>query len=520
MRFLKPLLLTTALVTLYPCFAMQLGAAKSTVVFGRVLDISIPVRLDTLQDDAANCFSAEVFQADNKFDAGRVRIDVSPSSNGQDAVLRLRSVTTITEPWAKVILHTSCGAKVTRQYDFLTEFSADSPADNVSPSSIASMTGATSMTKTATQVPITNDSVKRNQASAQTKKPSATVSQVPKFAAKKVISSLQAATEIGKTASVLATPLASQPRLKMETVELTDERQVLLKLSSALTSPTGTRTPEEVKALAQASAVWRVMNDLPLEAKAPTMPVVVENPAKSPTAVVTTTTAVPSLIDQKLAEKSEFSNLIVYGLVGLLAITLGCITWLWLRVRKASRASYDWLNNNGTDDFDGAPARTQFLPTTFHESEYTAQEQVEPALDTEAEAKSEAESDLEPRTKAHEQTETTAQYQDIAQDVAQDIPIARDESKLEKPTHVDNPKFDGSKFDGSKFDGSKLDSSQPVTARTPFAELEDIVLAKAPAKLHAVTAPVPAKEDAKSNMIDFEIFADSQLTGKAAKPKR
>lgn len=110
--------LTTLLLSALTSEAVQLGSAKGSAVFGRPLDLSVQVRLDVPAEEAANCFSAEVFQADNKFDVGRVRLDVIPAANGLDATVRVRSATAVNEPWAKVILRSNCGAKVSRQYDF------------------------------------------------------------------------------------------------------------------------------------------------------------------------------------------------------------------------------------------------------------------------------------------------------------------------------------------------------------------------------------------------------------------
>ena len=155
--------------------AVQLGSVKGSAVFGRPLDLNVQVRLDTPTEEAANCFSAEVFQADNKFDAGRVRLDVVPSANGLDATVRVRSVTAVNEPWAKVILRSNCGAKVSRQYDFLTDFATDISTGNMlaetKPNLPATTTSSDSTATTAVvavsgaviaQAPASNWNVKRS----------------------------------------------------------------------------------------------------------------------------------------------------------------------------------------------------------------------------------------------------------------------------------------------------------------------------------------------------------------------
>jgi len=108
--------------------AVQLGSARGTVVFGQTLDLTVPVRLDAQNDDAATCFTADIYQADTRFDAGRVRLEVSPIGKNLDANVRIRSITKINEPWAKLVLSSNCGTRISKSYEFLTEFSSELPA--------------------------------------------------------------------------------------------------------------------------------------------------------------------------------------------------------------------------------------------------------------------------------------------------------------------------------------------------------------------------------------------------------
>jgi hypothetical protein len=376
MSHLHRLLLAILLGAMQPGLAMQLGASKGSAVFGRPLDLAIPVRFDTPIEDPFNCFSAEVFQADTKFDAGRVRIDVTPASNGLDAVVRIRSNTAVVEPWAKVILRNNCGAKVTRQYDFLTDFVADMPAiasqtesvasNNLPTTDIVGNTPTKQNTQAATvsntlplfpSAPVSNWSVKRAQASTQTNTQTTNQASVP--APTKPRRTVKPNAIEPKPTVVAAAPdnalgkatQMGQSRLKMETFELTDEHQVLLKLSTAMIAPSGMRTPEEIQALAQATAVWRAINGMPAVAVATAAqpaPPLVNSPA------VTAVRTAPSAIVKD--GKYEFSNPIVYGLMGLLAITLACIAWLWLRVRRGAQLGYGWL---AEPEMAEAPVQTE-----------------------------------------------------------------------------------------------------------------------------------------------------------------
>jgi hypothetical protein len=381
MSQLHRLLLVILLGTMQPGLAMQLGASKGSAVFGRPLDLTIPVRFDTPVEDPFNCFSAEVFQADAKFDAGRVRIDVTPASNGLDAVVRIRSNTAVVEPWAKVILRNNCGAKVTRQYDFLTDFVADMPAINSATESVAAhnlpttnMAGNSSTkqnTQTATDsnalplmpsAPVSNWSVKRAQASAQTNSP--TTNQASVQAPTKPRRTVKPNTVEPKPTTIVATPANAlgkvaqmgQSRLKMETFELTDEHQVLLKLSTAMIAPTGMRTPEEIQALAQATAVWRAINGMPA--------VAATTAAQPAPTVITPAVAAAQTKPTAIVKdgKYDFSNPIVYGLMGLLALTLACIAWLWLHLRRGTQPGYGWLEETAL-----AEAPVQNDPSLFEQ---------------------------------------------------------------------------------------------------------------------------------------------------------
>ena len=377
---------------------MQLGASKGSAVFGRPLDLSIPVRFDTPLEDPFNCFSADIFQADTKFDAGRVRINVTPAANGLDAVVRIRSNTAVVEPWAKVILRNNCGAKVTRQYDFLTDFVADMPAiasptesvaTNNLPTSIAGNTPTKQSTQAATvsntlpilpSTPVSNWSVQRAQASVQANAQTniQATNQASVQAPAKPRRTVKPNVVEPKPTSIAAAPANAldkvaqmgQSRLKMETFELTDERQVLLKLSTAMMASTGMRSLEEIQALAQATAVWRAINGMPVLAAA-TVAQPAPPPVINPAVAIVQTKPTAIVKDGKYA----FSNPIVYGLMGLLALTLACIAWLWFHVRRGTQPGYGWLAETALVQAPVQTEPSQFKPTSFTETTFAPEAQ-------------------------------------------------------------------------------------------------------------------------------------------------
>ena len=177
--------------------------------------------------------------------------------------------------------------------------------------------------------------------------------------------------------AIKATSVAEgKSRLKMETFDLADEQQVMLKMSSALLAPVASDTPANAQALAQAAAVWRTLNAKPeglaanaqkLQATAAELQIVKSNALK----------AQISLQERlRVAEQKEFANPLVYGLLALLALALAGLTWMWLRVRKNAQADYTWLGDGKT-----MPTYVEPLPDTviaepaFVETHHMRQEQ-------------------------------------------------------------------------------------------------------------------------------------------------
>ncbi len=503
--------IASLLVTTLTTEAVQLGSIKGSAVFGRPLDLTVQVQLDTPFDETANCFSAELFQADSKFDAGRVRLDIQPAANGLGAAVRVRSVTPVNEPWAKMILRNNCGAKISRQYDFLTDF-AEAPVSTAQEDNLVTPS-ALAMTPSSTA-----EKVRVQRAEISAKAPLKKSSTQAALASQKFKRSMTAIPEMTKSVVNTASSTGLS-KLKMETFELTDEHQVLLKLSSALVAPTGMRTPEEIQALAQATAVWRAINGMSAEVQQVATVVTAETQAKNP-AIVAAASPQPTAASQKLPRltgMSEFSNLLVYGLIGLLALTLACIAWLWLRVRKASRAGYGWLNEPAADQAEIEHEPTQFSPSNFHLTQIDEQQTSEPLL----------ESDIEIDLAADKSAETLSlQNSDRAelsksQVDSTSVKAADNEIISSLPKHFDDPRFDERVLRSKK----KLRADIHDKPITSSAELLDLVVADTPPKLRSVGTPsapeptsnpsisepanaAPVKDDPKGNLIDFEIFAE------------
>ena len=58
--------------------ALTLGRIRGAAVVGRPLDMVVPVQMDAGEDASSLCFDADVFHADTRQDASRVRVVVEP----------------------------------------------------------------------------------------------------------------------------------------------------------------------------------------------------------------------------------------------------------------------------------------------------------------------------------------------------------------------------------------------------------------------------------------------------------
>lgn len=355
-------------------FSISLGQSTGAVIFGRPLDLTIQARLDGPLDESSNCFSAEIFQGDARFDSSRVRVEVKAAANPLEAQIRIRSTATITEPWAKVILRSNCGTKMSRQYDFLTDFITDSPpgmsntrlpvlasvargTQEQQPAVVLSPPGsltsaAADKVSTVTSSTVRSTAIKQGLVKAAPPREARSTTTVKTNTDD--ATSLTAITPAArpdklkstKKLAAKATSIAEgKSRLKMETVDFADERQVMLKMSTALLMPVVSDTPANAQALAQAAAVWRALNAKPeeLAADAQKLQATVAELQSVKNRALNEQASLQERL--RVAEQKEFANPLVYGLLALLVLTLSGLAWMGFRARKSAQAGYAWLGH-------------------------------------------------------------------------------------------------------------------------------------------------------------------------------
>jgi hypothetical protein len=366
---------------------------------------------------------------------------------------------------------------------------------------------STAVTKSASRPAVPNAKVKNNTPIQTSKSQTSATSQKSQrpspLAANKA--NMSPASEAGKS------------RLKMETFELGDEGKVLLKLSNAITAPVGIKTPEETQALAQATAVWRAINGQPaVDDKL--VAAVAENDKKQK-AIEAKAAASIKLANQKLAETTEFYSLLVYGLLGILAIALACLALFWLKMRQKARTEFNWLNDAGEDKQDETATHepTQFLPTALGEVAPDETTLTEPVLEHQPHEEVTANSTLadSPLASLLSNTKVIKKKSKSSTDAPSDLSFetmstqvpAKELSIDERPDQFTEERFD-ERVSKSKKKNRNTVEHNPIM---PVAETIDFDMTDMTTKPH-VSASAPkmssTKEDVKSNLIDFDIFAD------------
>ena len=393
--FLLPCLLLLAAAN---SAAMSLGRLRGAALVGRPLDMSIQAVMDAKDDIASLCIDAEVFYADTKIDKSRVRVTAEKVVAGsQDVVIRVRASTLVDEPVVTVYLRAGCQQKTERRYVALADLASDVSPDRNSAAIGAQQlqqlqtlppTGAgQSPTELGEAAPPTaqrtpraarDRSLPRSSAQLTDKpapsrpRPVAAAGQAPPAPAT-ASSPRKPAKPAASQATKTATNPASDPaalkaqaqlnapdraRLKLESLDLSSERNPQLKPSSELLSAPATNLQER----AAAAALWRAINTQPQDMmrefdKLQTL----EGSVRTLQAQDQKARQTINELDTQLkkASSERYANLLVYALGFLLLLALAALAYL-LRTRSAVARSDGvdapwWRRTDNRDNHGGDP---------------------------------------------------------------------------------------------------------------------------------------------------------------------
>jgi len=109
--------------------ALTLGRARGAAWIGQPLELNVPVQIDPGAAEGTLCPEADVFHGDSRQDSSRVQVQVQSTDQPDSFNLKITSTSLIDEPVVTVYLRAGCGQKSSRKYVLL----ADYPNDAVAP---------------------------------------------------------------------------------------------------------------------------------------------------------------------------------------------------------------------------------------------------------------------------------------------------------------------------------------------------------------------------------------------------
>ena len=208
--------------------ALTLGNLRGPAVIGRPLDVAIPIQVEQTDNAAASCFEAEVFYADVRQAAARVRVSVEPTGVAQSNLVRVKSSALVNEPVVSVTLRTRCDIQTERRYVLL----ADLPpaVDLTSPIQTGGVSDAsppTSSSSSSSNLPPAAASLATLPATTETPlvKPARAVRPKPVATVNRPLKSASKATD--PTSRPVPAP-SGQSRLQLDNLELFSDRIALL----------------------------------------------------------------------------------------------------------------------------------------------------------------------------------------------------------------------------------------------------------------------------------------------------
>jgi tetratricopeptide (TPR) repeat protein len=372
------------LVTAVASSALSIGRARGGAWIGQVLDVTIPVRLETGEDGGGLCFEADVFHGDLKVDSRNVRIvaEALPgTAEGREVAVRVRSSTIVDEPVVTIYFKVGCDQKITRRLVLLAELptetssaiaaaplptlpvpslTAPAPAPaTVTPAARPAPAPAPASNAASSRLPSTEGQPKRP-ARAPRPAPAPRPAVAPAVEAPVAAPAPAAATPVATPKTTIkpeARPTeAPKPRLKLDPVEVAPVRDPSLRSSTTLSSE------ENADKRAEASAAWRSINaqpeDMLRESERLQQLEASLNALRSQ--MMQNQTNISDLKNQlEQARGERYANPLVYGLAALLLAALGAAGFFWQRSRRAgaSRAA-DWWR----DVDHRSPATVQVPP--------------------------------------------------------------------------------------------------------------------------------------------------------------
>lgn len=316
--------------------ALTLGRIRGAVLVGKPLDVTVQVQLDASESASSLCFEADVFHGDTRQETSRVRVLVEASAQAPSANVRILSSALIDEPVVTVYLRSGCQQKITRTYVLLAELTSE-----LAPPLPALLGAPTATARALAPAPWTQPV-----ATAEATKPA--LRAVPLTQRRAENAAPPKPRSVMNVATRKAAPAVGHARLKLDLLELMDDREPTLNFSTEMI----TQPSADPQRRAEAAALWRALNASPEEIlRQSAQALALKADISSLKTLTAKNQADLSDLGTRLhqAESERFSAWVVYALLAALLACLAVMAIVWNRQRRRPDHDQDWwdLVNNG-----------------------------------------------------------------------------------------------------------------------------------------------------------------------------
>lgn len=316
--------------------ALNLGRARGAAWIGQPLELQVPVQLDSGQTDGTLCAEVDVFHGDSRQDANRIQLQTEPTGQTDTFNLKITSSVLIDEPVVTVYLRAGCGQKSSRKYVLLADFPSDAIAPQARVVPLVAPPQVPNVIPVAESAPDTNASnrpsatiaiaatPKKEEASKPAKPLAA--KEAPKEVAKEQAKEAPPAKKEAPAKPVVkaeksAAPARAQPkpagkpRLRLDPVETLTERVKTLEATTTQSSLQDDLARDSQK-MQQLQTDLRTLLDQAVKNEA-------------------SLAAMRERLEK--AEADRVPVAVVYGLVGLVALCMAALAYLWTRRGRSVR---------------------------------------------------------------------------------------------------------------------------------------------------------------------------------------
>ncbi len=320
--------------------SLTLGKASGAVLLGQPLKLIVPIQLDAGERPSDLCLDAQVFYGDARQDARRVSVRSELLLQTQSANVYVTSSSHVDEPVVTVYFRAGCESKATRRFvllaDLATETATRADPENLVAQSVVPVPKTAQPARPAggDRIPVLRQVQKRPLPEA----------------------------DLSESLSVNSLPAPrvapARPRLKLLPVDLTQDRDPLLKSSNELV----VGDVEDLQKRADAAALWKSLNATPqyiLESDRRRLSMEADLKGLQ----VSTESNRQALLDLtnrlETAESQRYANPLVYALIAILFISTFGLVYLLFKWKQGGPVTLPWWRTDEASNKSTQPHPSQ-----------------------------------------------------------------------------------------------------------------------------------------------------------------